>query len=302
MPPRLSIGIFLASAMHILAVDSTSLTAIGLVRASGEFTIDGSRARDNSTVFQGSVISTTNAASHIVLEDGTRIDMGLDSRSRIYRDHVTIEQGLAQVSASNRYAVIAEKIRIDSPLRTLVRVTDSRTVAVAALQGVTEVKNGKGIPVAMVPPGKTLEFGDSQTPAGEVAVTGCLERIEGKSGNPKAVHFLLQDQTTNVIAELVGPGLERLAGMKVTAAGPIDPATKATSPASETIRVRDLNALSRLRCKGQIAGATPVAPGVPTAPVGIVAGVAVIGTVGSLGLAGVIGGGAEQTTPSAASQ
>src|SRR5215469_16729941 len=121
MPRSLSIGIFLASAVHILGADSTSLTAIGLVRASGEFTIDGSGTRDNSTVFDGSEISTTNATSHVVLEDGTRIDMGLDSRGQIYRDHVTIEQGLAHVNASKRYAVIAGKIRIDSPLQALVR-------------------------------------------------------------------------------------------------------------------------------------------------------------------------------------
>ena len=119
MSRSLSIGIFLATAVHILGADSTSLTAIGLVRASGEFTIDGSGTRDNSTVFQGSEISTTNAASHVVLKDGTRIDMGLDSRGQIYRDHVKIEQGLAHVNASNRYAVMAGRIRIDSPQRTL---------------------------------------------------------------------------------------------------------------------------------------------------------------------------------------
>ena len=142
MPNRLWIGIFLASAVHILGADSTSLTTIGLVRASGEFTIDGSGTRDNSTVLQGSKISTTNAASHVVLEDGTRIDMGLDSRGRIYRDHVTIEQGLSHVNSPNRYAVIAGRIRIDSPQQTLVRVTDSRAVAVTALQGVMEVRTG----------------------------------------------------------------------------------------------------------------------------------------------------------------
>src|SRR5262252_4200789 len=112
MPNRLSIGICLASAVHILGADSMSLTTIGLVRASGDFTIDGSGTRDNSTVFQGSKISTTNAASHVVLEDGTRIDMGLDSSGQIYRDHVTIERGLAQVNASKGYAVVAGRIRI----------------------------------------------------------------------------------------------------------------------------------------------------------------------------------------------
>src|SRR5215469_10551979 len=107
MPRSVSIGILLASALHILGADLTSLTAIGLVRASGEFTIDGSWTRDNSTVFHGSVISTIHSASHVVLEDGTRVDMGPDSRSRIYRDHITIEQGLVHVNTSNRYAVIA---------------------------------------------------------------------------------------------------------------------------------------------------------------------------------------------------
>ena len=199
MPRSLSIGIFLASAVHLLGADSTSLTAIGLVRASGEFTVDGSWTRDNSTVFDGSEISTTHAASHVVLEDGTRIDVGLDSRSRIYRDHITIEQGLVHVNSSNRYGVIAGRIRIDSPRQTLVRVTDSRTVAVTALEGVTKVRDGKGMLLAMVPPGRTLDFRDTDKSPDDAAVAGCLERIETKSGDRITVHYVLQDQTTNVV-------------------------------------------------------------------------------------------------------
>jgi hypothetical protein len=316
MSIRLSIGSFLVIAVHILGADSTSLTVVGLVRASGEFTIDGSWTRDNSTVFDGSVISTTQAASHVVLEDGTRIDIGLGSRSRIHHDHVTIEKGLAQVNAENRYAVVAGRIRIDSPRRTLVRVTDSRAVAVTALQGVTEVRNGKGMLVAMIPAGGTLEFSDAQTPDDNATVSGCLQRIESKSGNRTTVHYILRDQTTNLIVELVGPGLERLVGMTVAVTGSIEPNTKAISPATETIRVRDLNASSQQKCVapplGTPTGAAP--PGAPStvptpAPglslpvkVGIIGGLAVGGTLGGLAATGVIGGGAAPTSPSPASR
>ena len=239
--------------------------------------------------------------------------MGLDSRGQIYRDHVTIERGLAQVNASKGYAVVAGRIRIDSPQRALVRVTDSRTVVVTALQGITEVKNGKGILVAMVPPGGTLEFSDAQTPADDASVAGCLERI----GN----RYLLRDDTTHVVFELVGPDLEGLVrsnnavGMTVGVTGSIDPNAKAISPAAETIRVRDLNASSQQKCTGTIGAVPPAAPVAPAAPgapaaaglslpaqVGIIGAVAVGGTLGGLAAAGVIGGGAAQTTPSAASR
>jgi hypothetical protein len=235
----------------MVGADSMSLTAIGLVRSSGEFTIDASWTRDNSTVFDGSGISTTHAASHVVLVDGTRIDLGLDSRTRIYHDHVNVEQGLAQVNASDRYAVNAGRIRIYSPQRTLVRVTDSGAVAVTALQGVTEVKDARGILVAMVPPGRTLEFSDADTPD-DAAVAGCLERIESNSGGRKTVHYVLQDQTTNMVVELVGTGLEPLVGKTVGATGTVDLDTKAISPAAYTIRVRDLNSSSQQTCTGRL--------------------------------------------------
>jgi len=307
MPRSLSIGIFLVSVAQILGADSTSMIAIGLVRASGEFTIDGSEIRDNSTVFHGSVISTTHAAPHVVLYDGTRIDMGLESRSRIYRDHVAIEQGLVHINASNRYAVIAGRIRIDSPQQTLVRVTDSSRVAVTGLQGVTQVKDGKGLLLAMVHPGRTLEFSDADTSSDDAHVAGCLERIESTSGNRTTVHYVLADQTTNVVVELVGTGLERLVSHTVEATGSIDPNTKAISPAAYLIRVRDINASSQKTCKGPLGTATPQAP--PTAPglsglakAGIVGGIAVGGTLGGLWATGVIGGGAAQTSPSPASR
>jgi len=243
----LSIGIFLASAVHILGADSTSLTAIGLVRASGEFTIDSSATRDNSTVFDGSVISTTQASSHVVLEDGTHIDMGLDSRSRIYRDHITIEQGLVHINTANRYAIIAGRIRIDSPQRTLVRV-DSRTVAVSALQEVTEVKDGKGMLIARVSPGRTLDFSQAKTSSSDTHVRGCLQRIESKSGDHTTVHYVLLDQVTNVIVELVGNDLDRFVRRTVEATGSIDSNTKAIPPAAYIIRLGSVTSASQQTC------------------------------------------------------
>lgn len=126
MPKSLSIAILLASAILFPGTSATAPAAIGLVRASGEFVINSTETRDNSTVFDGSVISTAGAASHVVLDDGTRIDMGPDSRSRIYRDHLVIEQGLVHLNVSNQYAVLAGRIRIESPEQTLVPVTHSR--------------------------------------------------------------------------------------------------------------------------------------------------------------------------------
>lgn len=312
MSRSLSIGIFLASAIHMMGGDSTSPIAIGLVSASGEFTIDGSWTRDNSTVFNSSVISTDHAASHIVLADGTRIDMGMDSRGQIYRDHVTIAHGVAQVNTSNRYAVFAGKIRTDSPGRTLVRVSDSHKVGITALQGATEVKDGRGILVAIVRSGETLEFSGADTSSDDAAVVGCLERIESRSGDRVTVHYVVQDETTHVIVELVGrTDLDRWVGWTVGATGLIDTNIKPISPATSVVRVRDLNASSLQRCRGPL-GAPPqpppppvhaAAPGLSTlAKVEIIAGVAVGGTISGLLGTGVIGGGGAALTPSPTSR
>jgi hypothetical protein len=305
------IGILLAFNLHILGADATSRTAIGFVRASGEFLIDGSETRDNSTVFHGSLITTTRTTSHVVLEDGTRIDMGFDSRSRIYRDHLAIEQGLVRVqrllhvNASDRYAILAGGIRIDSPEQTLVRVTDHRTVVVTTLRGVADIRNAGGIPVAMLAEGRTLEFSDSDTPPDLAHLAGCLARLETKSGNGTAVHYFLEDQTTNVVAELVGAGLEGLANYTVEVTGSIDPNIKATAPGAYVIRIGNITSSSQKKCTSPLGAASrsvpPAAVGIP--PIGAIAGgVAVAGTLGGLALAGVIGGGASQTSPSPASR
>ena len=303
MRAGLSIGVFLASAMHIVASDSTFLTAIGLVRASGEFTIDGSWTRDNSTVFEGSVISTAQATSHVVLEDGTRIDIGLDSRSRIYRNHVTIEQGLAHINASSPYAVIAGRIRIDSPQGTLVRVTNSQTVAVSSLMGVAAVKEGKGRLIAMVPPGRTLEFSEADTSSDRASVRGCLQRVDTVSGSQTTTHYFLQDQMTNVIVELVGGDLERFAGKTVDATGSIDLNAKPIAGAAYVMRPAKVTTASQQTCPTTVGSASRAAPPAlsPSAIGGIIGGAAA-GTVGGLAGAGVIGGGSVSTTPSTATR
>jgi hypothetical protein len=301
-------GLFLASAVRVPAADSTSLTAIGLIKASGEFIIDGSGARDNSTVFQGSMVSTANAASHVVLEDGTRIDMGLDSRSRIYRDHVVIEKGLLHVKASNRYVVTAGRIRIDSPQQTLVRLSDSGKVSVTALQGIAEVKDGDGLLLAKVHPGRALDFNDADTASSDdVHVTGCLETIEARSTNRATAHYVLEDKTVNVAVELVGTGLERLVGFNVDATGSVDANTKAISPAAYVIRLRNVNSPSLQKCKGVLRPASQQAPPPLTGlsgatQAGLFGGIAAGATVGGLGVAGVVGGSATATTPSQASR
>jgi hypothetical protein len=302
MPTGLSIGIFIATAAQVLAADATPWTVIGLVRASGEFTIDGSWTRDNSTVFHGSEITTIYAPSHVILVDGTRVDIGLNSRSRIYRDRVAVEQGVAQVKSSRPYAVIAGKIRIDSPQRTLVHVIDSRTVAVTPFDGVAEVKNTKGMLIALVPPGRTLEFSEADPSFDEASVRGCLQKVESKSGEQTTRHYTLRDQTTNVVVELVGPDLEKHIGKTVDASGLIDSGLSAVPGALYVIRTSTMTDVSGQECPSIVGEASRSAPPTPGASkVAIIGGIAAAGGSAAGTAAALLTGGARlATTPAPA--
>ena len=209
--------VLLCSALTFTAA-ATNSTSIGFVRANGEFVVDASRIRNNSTLLDGAQISTEKAVSHVVLNNGTTVDFGLHSRGRVFRDHVLIENGLAQARTTGAYSVFAGPLRISAANQLRVEVNGNRPVMVTSLSGTAKVENSQGLPVAMVSSGKTVGFQSAQDPS-LWRVVGCLQKVKATVSGRAEYHYVLRDETSDVVVELIGSNLEDYLGKHIRTIG-----------------------------------------------------------------------------------
>ncbi|MGA3023400.1 MAG: hypothetical protein ABSF98_01385 [Bryobacteraceae bacterium] len=266
---------------------------IGFVKATGEFSMDGSQTRDNATLFNGSVIETAVSPSHATLQDGTRVDLGASSRERVFRDHAVLEKGMTQVHGGSPYAVLANNLRISSADPFRVAVAEPGTVTVTAMDGTAEVKNAGGQLVAMVVRGSSLDFQEANASAPS-HFTGCLQKV--------GAIYVLRDTVTNVVVELTGTGLEKYVGKSVDVTGAVDPGVTPIEGAAQVIRATNLAPGPGKGCRVNIAtagaaGAGAAAAGLSTGTtVAIIGGIATAGTLSGLALAGTFNGGVTPAT------
>src|SRR5208283_3316066 len=86
--------------------------AIGIITASGHFTLDRSEVWGNATLFDGEKVETTNASSEIALRNGVRVQLGGLSKADVSEHRMILFKGVGQVSASNAYEVDAGSFRV----------------------------------------------------------------------------------------------------------------------------------------------------------------------------------------------
>jgi hypothetical protein len=245
-------------------------TPIGMAVANGSFLVDHSRVWGNTTLFDGSVIETATAQSEVQLNGGVTMRLASDSRATVYQNKLILESGYGQLQSAAPYEIQARSLQI-SPARpdsvARVKLEGASKVTVAALRGDVRVLNAAGLLVANVEAGKSLDF-EPQT-AGAAAPTracGCLLEKSGKT--------IMVEQTTNVILELQGLGLERELGNRVEITGVAASSPVSVSGASQLIKVAAVKGVSKGGCTGiaRKVGATTVAAGTATAVVGAAAG------------------------------
>lgn len=265
--------------------------AIGVAMVSGVAKVDNSDIRGNASILEGSVVETAKGTSRLSLQGGARVEFGSESRGKVYRDHVVLEKGMGQLHAPGNFPVIANSLSVattgkDSTVR--IALKDSHKIQVAAVSGQAQVRNSHGVLLAKLMPGRTLEF-DQEVQAGAAApvkITGCVGLREGG--------FALRDETTNVIYEIKGPGVDAWVGKHVTINGSLDPNTAPVAGADQVIRFGAGGvAAAAGGCPtgpvgGAAAGAAAGAAGLShAAVVAIVAGVVIGGTLGGLAASGV---------------
>lgn len=94
--------------------------AIGIVTASGHFTLEGSQVWGNATLFDGVIVETNLASSDLALRNGVKLQLGAQSRARIWQNRMVLEKGAAQLAApaSFEVSVLNHANLIRAPYRT----------------------------------------------------------------------------------------------------------------------------------------------------------------------------------------
>jgi hypothetical protein len=222
----------------ISAVAIAASPAIGIVTASGHFTLDRSQVWGNATLFEGSIIETGAASSEVALRSGAKLQLAKDSRARILSDRVVMEKGIGQVSAPESFEVNASNLRIHTDGRVRVNVGDG--VQIASLTGIARVSSASGILLAAIPAGRAMNF-TPQAANGLVTRTGCLMYKDN--------HYILQDENTQEVVELSGgENLKEQLGNRVEITGTASSTKPAVSIATLVVSVGGMTPKSTGGC------------------------------------------------------
>jgi len=115
----------------LFSVVGLAAPAIGIVTASGHFSVEGSQVWGNATLFDGTTIETSSASSELALRNGVKVQLAAGSRARIWQNHLVLEKGVAQLAAP-----VSFEARVSDQAR-LIRAPFKGSVAMQAAQGQT---------------------------------------------------------------------------------------------------------------------------------------------------------------------
>ena len=214
----ISIALILATN---LTLGMAAAPAVGLMTASGSFTIDNSSIAGNATLFEGNQIETGRASSQLHLNNGATMQLAAESRGVVYRDRLVLERGSGRFE---NYGVEAMSLRIrpeggNASAEVLVRKSsrsEPGLVQVAALNGPVRVTAANGVVLANVQAGRTLAFvPEMPAPTAATTITGCLESAGSR--------MLLTDETSLVRFDVVGAAAAKEVGHRVHIAGSVTP-------------------------------------------------------------------------------
>jgi len=271
--------VFSFLATSVLVAIWAAPSSIGFVRSAGDFRVDGSLVRGNSTIFDGDVVETAASRSVVQLSGG-QLTLAPESRAKIYHDRTVLEKGTGMLRDAAAQLFQADSLQIAPAAKDSVVQVDVKSasrVSVYAFAGSAQVRNSSGLLLASLDPGMALDFDNPPQASGSTAVT-----LTGMVSEPNGNYFIT-DSTTNTVAQIEGKDLAKLVGKRATVQGSLIPGETPAAGASEVVSVATAHIV------GAGAGAA-VATGLSVgAKVAIIGGITVAGTVGGLAAAGTFG-------------
>jgi len=285
---RVLLSLFLAASPGFLLAAPPS---IGFVKSTGEFRLDGSAIRGNSTLFEGSLVETAAARSTLQLA-GVQITLAPESRARVFRDRTVLEKGSGTLKDAAAHVLEAQSLRIAPASRESVVQVDiaAPRVSLVARAGSAQVRTASGMLVANVPTGVALAIDPQGGASTDVQLSGTLKEAGGR--------YLLTDSITGITVELQGAEVAKFAGKCVEVNGSSVPGAAPAPGASQVVHPVSLKAVSCSKPVAGGAGSRGAAAGLSHgAQAAIIGGVAVAGTLVGLAAAGTFSGGPALSQP-----
>lgn len=237
---------------------------IGIITASGHFTLDRSEVWGNATLFSGEKVETDTASSQATLRNGVTIQLASASSASVSENSLKLSKGAGQVTAPESYEIEAGGLAIRSASgmgRLRVGWSAGGEIEVSALSGNARVANANtGVVLASIPAGRRMNFAMQAAAGGLITRTGCLLSKDG--------HFLMQDQNTQEVVELLGQNLAANLGNRVTVTGNASSARPTLNIATSLVNVTNVVAQQQGGCLSVAAAldAQTTITSVPTGP------------------------------------
>jgi len=229
-----------------MSLHLSAATAIGTASARGSFALDHARV-EHATVFDGSSIATSSAASEIHLASGTRLLLAAGSQGLVFRDHLLLDNGQAQLDTSSAYGIETAGLRIEASEQAssgrIARIGE--TIQVESLSGAFMIRDLQGRVLADVKAGDHLRLTPGASNASAVSLTGKVRQVDGK--------YLLTDETAKSTVELRGAPVQSMVGKRVTVHGSTIAGTPAAG-AAEIVEIASLHIAAGVSTAAIVAG------------------------------------------------
>ena len=124
---------------------------IGVVSTDGRFWVDSAGVAEHASIFEGSIVETTDAPATVPIGNTVRVLLDASSRAQCYADYALRERGRGQLDSGPTYRLEARTLRVMPAVaksHAVVGISDSGSVEVGALNGAVRVANADGVRVA----------------------------------------------------------------------------------------------------------------------------------------------------------
>lgn len=220
----------------LLSYSAAATVSIGTVSARGDMRVDNHAVKSNATLFDGSVVETSQASADLRLNKGVEITMSAASRGTLYSDHLVLQQGQSEVTSSGSYQLQAVGLNIvpNGPhSRGVVSVKSANTIEVASLNGTVGVSNGQGVVLANILPGRSLTFA-MQAGANPAEFSGV-----GLVSFDNGTYYLITDGNVKYVLTCKDP--HSFVGDKVVITGTLQSAAAGASGGTLCVKTMDIN-------------------------------------------------------------
>ncbi len=227
-----------------LSYADAGTVSIGTASARGDMRVDNYSVKGNASLFDGSVIETSQASADLRLNKGVEITLSAASRGTLYSDHIVLQQGQGELMSSGKFQLQANGLHVVAGAphsRGVVSMEPGNTIEVASLDGSFGVTNDSGIMLANILPGHSFSFAmQAEANSSDFAGVGLVTFDNG-------TYYLTTDSNVRYI--LTCKDAHSFVGDKVVVTGTLQGGAAGGSGAMLCVKTMDVNGPTSMSSK-----------------------------------------------------